>query len=155
MEKGKGNVCIGFKSEQINPLKVYDKSKQYYLGNHILRVEKRYKRSVPLRQIGIVTIYDLLDKNKLSKLGDELRKAWEHVLLYDSNLLCSLSLLPQEMREFYKESENPKYWTRLAKRNMTLNRKKKVLRSLIRKYGYDRHSAILELLEAKLQECLE
>lgn len=79
------------KDNQVNQYKIikaYAKGLQKFKGYdhpeaNLFRFEVKSKRSKYYNKFGIVTLYDLLNKNVYNRLSDELIKEWENVLVLD------------------------------------------------------------------------
>ncbi|MFP4042920.1 MAG: hypothetical protein ACLFT6_09230, partial [Bacteroidales bacterium] len=100
-------------------LKVYNKAKQENLNQELLRIEIKYKKSKPLKRLGITTMLDLLKPEVFNWLGRELFQNWSKVLLIDPTIKGDL-LEPKEKEKIIKWS-NRNYWIELKTENKNKN----------------------------------
>ena len=100
-------------------IKIYNKGFQCDLPDHILRFEVKVVRMIMLKKIGIYSLKDLLDKDKLEKLKNLLLKIFNNILFYDPDL--DTEKLTKREKQLYELGKNPLYWEEL-KRNKRISR---------------------------------
>ena len=133
-------------------VKIYDKGKQYQQKQNILRIEKKCLKMQLLKRYGIVTLSDLLNKNKLEALGNELTDMFSKVIVNDNSI--DLKCLTVNERKIYAQCSNPKEWERF-------NRKKRhkmriVFERIIETYGHQHwKQQTTELIKNKWNELLK
>ncbi|MGC4041205.1 MAG: hypothetical protein QM710_10570 [Flavobacterium sp.] len=134
-------------------IKIYDKSRQYNLGNNILRFEVKFKKAVEYKHLGIYSITDLKKKIVLRKLFIYLINRFDELTIVDNFSIQSI----QNKEEYYSLSRysNPVFWTheiknthseykarkrkhfeRLLKKNNLLKTKSQLRELLHRKFIY-------------------
>ncbi len=119
--KGCGKVC----ETQRFDLKIYDKSLQYSLQNHLLRYEVKVKRTECLKQYGInsLTLADLTRPDIYPALLQILVDTLNGVLLYDPQIDPE-AIEPQKDRELLLQGRYPEYWQNLDKFQRSRKRKR-------------------------------
>lgn len=105
---GKGHL-VEFERTNYS-VKIYDKGLQYERPENILRVEVKTRKMEHIKSIGIKTLADLLDLDKLSKLETFLIKSFNGLLIVDS---ADMNTLTEKEQIIYRNGINPKYWERL------------------------------------------
>jgi hypothetical protein len=146
-----GNKLIGkqFTTEDM-AVKSYDKKIQADLNStqEVIRYELRFRRMRLLKRLGVETLKDLCDKNKLIELFEKkLLKSVDESILFDWKALPNTNKLPVYQKKQFLNWRNPKWW---REQNMTAkarNRNKIIFEKLITKHAqYD----IKQILKQKL-----
>lgn len=131
-------------------LKAYDKKiqyrKEYNIPNDLLRFEIHYSKMFDLKNIGVITLEDLINKDKVKYLGDKLLKAWNEILLFDK------TIIKKRINKYQRETklnqwENPYYWMELNKQRR--NEQKKSYNSVLEKHSQQTHKLIHQLISNK------
>ncbi|WP_026978441.1 hypothetical protein [Flavobacterium tegetincola] len=136
--KFKGNGDFKEFSKTDSSLKIYNKSKQYrkefHLNKNLLRIELKLKSKRKIQSLGIYSINDLLDKNKLHKVFEFLHKEFLKLTLIDN--LENISVSPADLEKLNKYT-NPNFWQRIRenKSYKIQTRLKKDFDLLLRKYN--------------------
>jgi hypothetical protein len=137
-------------------IKFYDKGIKFDIPN-ILRFEDRAIKMERLnikKKIGIYTLNDLLNKDKLLKLGELLAEDFNDLLFYDSTIQ-ETDLTASEYTNL-TNGKNPLYWERLTKENPNYFPKKiERFLELVNRYGKQKiQETILSLVSQKWNELL-
>lgn len=118
-------------------MKIYDKGRQYELDKESLRVEVNVLKMAEIKNTGIKTLDDLLDKRKLVKLKRRLVKRAKDFLVVDD---FKIKDFPAETIKQLLEKTNAQYWNSLARTNYsntTKYRRKKGFLYLLECEGLD------------------
>lgn len=136
-------------------LKLYDKSKQYGLNENIIRIEVKVKKmeyfNSKTRSIGIYSLIDLLQPDKVEHLKQLLVSAFKEILFNDFTI--NPSLVKRKLdRELLINGRNPKYWQNFPKpRSKTYYRQIVRYRALVLRYGKENpQMRVLNLIIEKL-----
>ena len=146
-----GNNLIGkqFTTEDL-AVKSYDKKQQAKLNNtnEIVRYELRFRRMRLLKRLGIVTLSDLTDKNKLIEIFEKkLLKSVEESILLDWKSLPNTNKLPHTQKRKFLNFRNPKWWKESKMTTKARNHQKTSFEKLISRHAqYD----IKQILKQKL-----
>lgn len=136
-------------------IKVYDKGKEYAKARNLLRFEGKVIKMIHLAACGIVYLSDLLDREKLERLGLMLLRFYDDILLDDQGI--DLTKFNQRDRELILKGRNPKYWKELTAINRTREKAKFI--QLIQQHGTERYfETVRELIKSKwaaLYKCNE
>ena len=119
--KGFGYVC---KNQQFD-IKIYDKSLQYGLSNHILRYEIKVRRMKFLERYGITNLVlaDLTKPDLYTTFKHILLDIWSGILIFDMNIkLDKIDCL--KYRELCLQGRYPQYWIDLDRYKRHRNMKK-------------------------------
>lgn len=136
-------------------VKAYDKGLQYDLCNNLFRFELKYRNTQELRRLGIVSLSDLRDRDKVIHLASRLLHAWNNVLVGESSSMYANEPSCIEA-EHLRNGANPKYWMRLRRKNRkAFEDKRRVYRDVISHHEASLHSTIARLLKAKVNELLD
>ncbi len=141
-------------------IKIYDKGLQAYklkwipYLDKIFRYENKATKMERLKGIGIFTLNDLLNKDKLLQLGELLQADFDD-LVFSDNTIPQDQLTPSE-RLILANGRNPLYWEQLNKDNPNYFPKKlKRFRELVMKYGTRNYTDNLkQLISEKWNELL-
>lgn len=116
--KGYGRIC----NTQRFTIKIYDKSLQYGLLSHLLRVEVKVKKTEFLKQYGIssLSLADLLRKEAYPPFLQMLADTIEGILFFDPRTTPD-EINDQKDRDLFIEGRYPEYWQNLSR--TTKNRK--------------------------------
>lgn len=125
--------------------KIYNKSFQYGMAYHVLRVELKYVKMHDLKAIGIRTLGDL-NEQTLNKAQELLVQKFEEVMAYDDTIRKSELNKVQQAK--LKDFERPKYWLKELKPNRR-DKQKKLLRDIIAKHSDNRQRQIVEIIAGK------
>lgn len=111
-------------------LKIYNKSNQYNLDNHTIRIELKYNKMKPLKkEVNINTLADI-NPATISKAKEELIKKFEEVVYYDYTI--RKKELTNKDRTELKNYSNPRYWINeltTEKRKVPQRNLKKIIQS--------------------------
>lgn len=119
--QGKTRFHIGFESEQQQyGLKIYDKGKQYFKRENILRYEVKTRKMQYLKKVGISFLSDLLDIEKITALGNIINETFRELIICEE--VKTVELTANEKRIFAICS-NPKEWEKFN-RKQRFKRKK-------------------------------
>ena len=131
-------------------IKVYDKGAQYQeLDHELLRVEIQVKKMAYFNKIEIETLADLLDKDKLRRLGLDLISKWSSLLFFDPTIFENEYSYQDENLKW----SNPHYWKQY--RYIYSNSRKYISKEIENfeeyslKYGKGTKSAVGNLIETK------
>lgn len=110
--KGFGKVC----ETQRFDIKIYDKSLQYGLPEHLLRFEVKVKRTEFLKKYGInnLTLADLTRSDFYPAFLQILLDTLDEVLFYDPNLKPQ-EIETQKDRELVLQGRYPEFWKTLPR----------------------------------------
>lgn len=153
-DKGHDGKELGFYCKGLPVIKLYDKGKQHDTPYNLMRFELRYKKTAFLHRIGVCSIIDLMDIEKINILSDELLKKWNNVLLYESDL--NTNQLTNKEKSLYKELEHPKNWIKLLKKEKsttTFYNHKETFKNIIVKYGKNVHKLCFEMIQNEIIMC--
>jgi hypothetical protein len=135
-------------------LKIYNKSKQYHLKEHKLRIELKIISKRYLQKFGIFKLDDLNEIKVIYRLYEQLLKEFDHLSIVDDFYLLNL---PKQDKDNLVKFTNPNYWKQLknSKSLKVFNRVNRDFKSLLEKYNLNKtKNEILEKLEYKFQELL-
>lgn len=142
-------LCLGYYCELSEyTVKIYDKGAQYNLPDPLMRFELRFKKMRKLNQLGIDTLSDLKNKEKMCRLRGLLLSAWDEVLLFDNSIRIDHVKVKDSERELLNRGNNPKFWEAEKERlsNPGFHKRKNMFKKLISLYGLKRHEQIKELI---------
>lgn len=126
-------------------MKIYNKSQQYKMDAHTLRVELKIIKTEYIRDIGINTLADIKNETLL-KAKEILLKRFSEVVYYDYTI--NKELLKQSQLQTLKDYANPNFWIiELAPRNRVYNRKK--LQNYITQYSNNLQQVIAQEIDEK------
>lgn len=91
-------------------IKIYNKSKQYKLNSHILRIEVKIIRKRLLQQLGIYSLEDLLDEETYFRLYEFFIKKFIDLIIVDE---FDENLIAEPDRNELNKYMNPNYWIRI------------------------------------------
>lgn len=153
-DQGKDGKVLGFYCVGLPVVKIYDKGLQFDLPYNLLRFELRFKKSAVLRKLGILSIHDLLDVSKFNSLSIELLKAWDNILLYESDL--NTAILTAKDKTLYRELEHPKNWIkklRQSRSRQTYYDAKNDFKRIIELHGKNVHKVCKGLILEEIEKC--
>ncbi len=119
-------------------IKIYNKSNQYGMPEHTLRVELKVIKTEDIKHLGINTFADI-NTSTLNKAKELLLKRFDEVVYYD-NTIVKENLTGTQKRTLERYS-NPRYWIDVLKPNKRDTQKKK-LKDFILKYSSNLHQKI-------------
>jgi hypothetical protein len=125
-------------------LKLYDKGLQYKLHDNIMRIENKQTNWSPYRKLGIVTMKDFIQWDKL-ELVENLIEQWESVVFYDFTSAAYRNC---------KDYSNQNWWRELrdTKSRTTFKRHFDKLRQMNEQKGMDIQGKISKLIISKINE---
>ena len=132
-------------------LKIYDKSKQYGLVEHILRCEVKTRKSAEITSMGIMYLSDLLSKDTYLKLKDLLLTRLDQLLVIDN--LDFYNIMSPEQAQFMSSMTNHCQLANLRERysTKTMQRYKRQVINLIELYHLDHlHRDIISRVKSKI-----
>jgi hypothetical protein len=129
-------------------IKGYAKGLQLFDGKtygdpNLFRIEVKSKRSKYINRFGIYTLQDLTIGDIYLRLGNELLREWDNVLLLDKTLPDAKELSNFKSLDFWENCFN-EYRNKFS-------RQKRKYYSLLSKYPNNLHTQIHNLLESKLK----
>lgn len=147
-------ISIGFNcSLSEYKIKLYDKGLQNSLPYNLMRFEKAYKKMTSPKRIGIITLAELIKVKFLNELQNELLKAWDDVMLFDSSVFEG-EVLPADVEIFLLKCKDPNYWNNFKNRSSRQYYKNKY-KELLLKYGGNKYvqNEVKELLINEFKLC--
>ncbi len=145
---GKGKY-IEFEKSQYS-IKIYDKGKQSEQPDHILRFEYKSIKNEYIRKIGIRTLNDLLDKDKIQLVMNHLYETFSFSVIVDD--LSPETITDPRDKEIFIRGTNPMTWTMFecdSKGRKAKERFNKALDHILDKYNLD---TIKKEIDTKLRE---
>lgn len=118
--------------------KVYNKSNQYGMQEHTLRVELKVIKTEEIKCLGIKTFADI-NTLTLNKANELLLKRFDEVVYYDNTIVKEN--LTERQKQTLERYSNPRYWIDNLKPNKRDNHKKK-LKDFILKYSNNIHQQL-------------
>lgn len=131
--------------------KIYDKSLQYGLTENIIRVELKYKKMIDLNSIEVHTLYDLLNKSKLTTMLSLLRAEFDKTLIYDYTI-DKTRLNAKELIKI-KDYSNAIFWDNIKSNRR--NKPKRNLDTLIYQYSQNIQSNLSESIQTTANELIK
>jgi hypothetical protein len=130
--KGRGDYKEFQKTDYI--LKIYSKSKQYNLKNHLIRIEIKITKKRKLQDLGVFELEDLLNKEVLLNIFNFLLNEFEKVFIIDD--FDNVKIPIKDLEKLNKYT-NPNYWIRIRneKSYKITKRLENDFKLLIRKYN--------------------
>jgi hypothetical protein len=121
-------------------IKIYNKSNQYKMKNHVLRVELKIIKMEDIKCTGIKTFADI-NEHTLNKAKELLLKRFSEVVYYDYTI--QKDSLTKRQKLTLKDYSNPRYWiNELKPKNRDYN--KNQLKYFIREYSSNLHKQTAE-----------
>jgi len=156
--KGKsfGYIC---KLQQFH-LKIYDKGKQLGKSEEILRFELKVEKMEFQKSVGVVTLADLKDKNKVQELINLSIQRFSNIVFDDYkniDIEIDKGIVPVKDAIFYLRARNTKYWISINKRlsKSTVTSHKRRFEEFINKYSKQNLSiCITDILKQKFQQLM-
>ena len=147
---GKGYYKQAAKSRYL--IKTYDKGKQHDRPDNILRFEIKVLKMEHLSKVGVRTLADLMDAQKLSIFGDLLAEAWNDCIVVEP---LDRTLLTKPEQRIYSEATDSKTWDSLADK-VTRCRLRKNYEKIILKYlSGGRKTEVETLIKNKWHDLLQ
>ncbi|WP_372640214.1 hypothetical protein [Ancylomarina sp.] len=117
--------------------KFYDKSEHAKVEtSELLRVEAKFTRMRAVENYGIKTLFDLMDKEKLSKLiVDKYLKAIDETIFFEWDLIKSTRKIPTKYKSKFKDLRNPDWWIKDERSRIDRHRNKLLLEKLVKLYA--------------------
>lgn len=133
-------------------LKVYHKGLQFGLDIRLLRIELKYKCIENLKKMGILSINDILDLQKIELLIADLIKEWEKTLLFDSTLNSLAHRMTPREQKLVSKYSNKTVWLELP---VTARARPKArMRQLEKKYSVNLKQEVSKLIESKARHLI-
>lgn len=134
-------------------IKFYNKSKQYKLGTHVLRIELKIIRSRMLKKLGIFSLEELLEKETYYRLFEDFIEKFEGLMIVDE---FDADLVPEKDYNRLIKYTNPNYWIGIkGKSPKVISRLKKDFNFLLIKHNLLKtKNELRELLNSKFIELL-
>jgi hypothetical protein len=136
-------------------IKIYNKSKQYKLKGHILRVEVKIISKRKLQKLGIYKLEDLQRKDIVLGLYTFLWGELQKLMIIDDHSNIKMSIEDRNELNLYT---NPHYWKKLSRSssNKVKNNRKVRFKALVLKYKLDTaRNMLFKLISMKFLEMLE
>ncbi|MCK0146845.1 hypothetical protein MWU78_14400 [Arenibacter sp. F26102] len=125
--------------------KIYNKSKQYGLKEHTLRIEIKVVKTREIVSTGIITMADIRPET-MESASNLLLKRFDEVVHYDYTI--NKELLSKHQKRLITDYSNPRYWMEL-KPNFR-NRHKKRLEEITAKFS---DNILLEIRQGIIEKC--
>ena len=126
-------------------LKIYNKSNQYGMSKHTLRIETKHLKEVDFQETGIKTFADI-NSNALNKALERLIERFDNVVYYDRTIVKTNLTKRQQL--VLNNYSNITYWFDDLKANKRDKHKKK-LKSFIQNNSKNLHEQIRKDLVQK------
>lgn len=115
----------------------------------IMRFEKKIKRMIDVKNVGLVSLSDLFDERKYQILCDDFLSCFDEILMFEPTV--DVNLLRGKKKEFALQIQTDKYWNALTNERKKRFEAKNEAIELFDKYGVsDTKQEIRELLNQKL-----
>jgi len=158
--KGKGYLKQFEHSQYI--IKIYDKGLHYKQTDNIFRFEVKVIKMEYLDSIGINTLADLLNIEKLQSLGIKLISVFNELLIIDK---IDTKIFTAKEKGIYQNGINPMFWERLKpcstdidyhKLRSKYNRERTKFKNLITKHNLNSsQKEVSKLIEKKWNELIQ
>ena len=134
-------------------IKFYNKSKQFKLGTHVLRIELKITRKRFLQKLDIYSLEDLMYNWTYVKLFEDFIDKFEGLMIVDE---FDADLIPEKDYNKLIKYTNPNYWISIkGKSPKVIYRLKKDFNILLNKYDLLKtKNELREKLESKFIELL-
>jgi hypothetical protein len=134
-------------------IKFYNKSKQFKLGTHVLRIELKITRKRFLQKLDIYSLEDLMYNWTYVKLFEDFIDKFEGLIIVDE---FDADLIPEKDYNKLIKYTNPNYWISIkGKSPKVIYRLKKDFNILLNKYDLLKtKNELREKLESKFIELL-
>ncbi len=143
--KAEGNYKQAVHNEYY--LKIYNKSKQYGMSEHTLRVEVKIRKSYLLHRLGIRTFDDVTPET-LNEGKKMLLEAFNHSLHYDHTIRTDE--LTKRQKTMLLKYSNPNYWLNETKKKYH-DAPKKRLQKITLNHSDNLHRKIGQEIEQKFE----
>lgn len=101
-------------------LKIYDKLPKFSKKlKDILRLEKKHKKSGPLKKLGVINLQSLLDQQVLLNLNNDLIKSLEKLIIFQKELDYCKGL-PDDVKTFLLHYRKAEAWASLYLADKTM-----------------------------------
>lgn len=131
-------------------IKVYNKGKQYNRSDNVLRFEIKVIKMKHIEFTGIEFLSDLLDKKKLSQLGNMLNQVFSEIIYTD------MSINPEQLSDreklIFANGNNPLYWQQLTTKQRY--KKKIEFRKLLNSHGNETYFSEVKKMIPEMWEQL-
>mgnify|MGYP000451090270 CR=1 FL=1 len=125
--------------------KIYNKSNQYGMQEHTLRVELKLIASDQFAPLGIKTFADI-NTSTLNKAKELLLKRFDEVVYYDNTIVKES--LSERQKQTLERYSNPRYWIDTLTKQNRLHHKNR-LKEFILNYSANLHQQIKQNIEQK------
>jgi hypothetical protein len=133
-------------------LKCYDKQKQYPNQPHALRFETHLAAMEPVKSVGVKTLADFSNREKLLKLGEILAKKVDGILYLDPKALENPNITTKQ-KEKLLEGARPEYWEGLQKENAKdIRTKRRRYKMLVNRLA---ERSLAEILKTEIKNHVE
>nr|WP_315134586.1 hypothetical protein [uncultured Flavobacterium sp.] len=134
-------------------IKFYNKSKQFKLGTHVLRIELKITRKRFLQKLDIYSLEDLMYNWTYVKLFEDFIGKFEGLMIVDE---FDVDLIPEKDYNKLIKYTNPNYWISIkGKSPKVISRLKKDFNNLLNKHDLlNTKNELREKLESKFIELL-
>ena len=142
--KDNNGICLGYfyRGSQFT-VKLYDKGKQFNLPYELMRFELKYTKMQVLQNLQICRLSDLKEFDKVYKLGKELLRVWDDILVASHSLYFNRGQLSVSENKLIENADNPRYWEKLKRESQ--NRyyyQRKLYRNLILNNAANDHQMV-------------
>lgn len=130
-------------------IKLYNKGLQFDQPGQILRFELKVLKMIELEKYGIGSVADILDIEKLDRLGRELTDNFREILFFGIDI--QLDQLSNRDRITLSEGRAPQYWEELKKRDKNIygKRRERFIELVKRHTTFDISENISDLIMKK------
>jgi hypothetical protein len=134
-------------------IKFYNKSKQFKLGTHVLRIELKITRKRCLQKLDIYSLEDLMYNWAYVKLFEDFIGKFEGLMIVDE---FDVDLIPEKDYNKLIKYTNPNYWISIKEKSpKVISRLKKDFNNLLNKHNLLKtKNELREKLESKFIELL-
>ncbi|WP_461641253.1 hypothetical protein [Labilibaculum euxinus] len=132
---GKAGYGYAYKSTNAK-YKFYNKSEQSTTQVQLLRIETKFTRMRAVENYGMISLADLLDRTKLTKLiADKYLKFIDETIYFEWDQIKTSRRLPAKYKSKFKDLRNPNWWIKDQRSNTNRQRNKEQLEKLIKTYA--------------------
>jgi predicted nucleic acid-binding Zn ribbon protein len=133
--------------------KFYDKAEQSYTKTELLRIETKVTRMRAVQKYGLVTLADLLNKEKLAKvITDKYLKFIDETIYFEWDQIPTTRKIPNKHKSKFKDLRNPAWWIKDERSRKERSKNKLLLEKLINQYAKRNIKIILkDLISLELQ----
>lgn len=129
-------------------LKIYNKSNQYGMSKHTLRLELKVIKTEDIKCLEIKTFADI-NTSTLNKAKELLLKRFDEVVYYDNTIVKEF--LTENQKRILERYSNPRYWIDNLTKQNRLHHKKKLCNFIVN-YSENLH---LKIRQDTMQKCIK